>query len=192
MELISSTCVTPRLVPDQIVHYNRSQPFRSITSVGAEQIAEVISILDEKNSWGLNRFLDRKYLDQRREVESKMRARFIERGGAPTLTNPLYFFLGRNKRFEEHPSNIGYALNLSDLDKHSVSFSYGDSMFSFHEENRALMGASYENPLCDQLFMLDELKELFANPLFPTQSPLSVEAHLWTMPLETLVQKIER
>ena len=179
-------------VPDQIVHYNRAVPFRTITALPAEQLPAVISSLDTKSSWGLDRFKDQKYLKQRVEVESKIRLRFIEMGGSPSLMHPIYFFLGRNKRFEEHPLNIGYSLKLEDLNKLTVSFSYGDTMLSFDEENRRLSGASYQNPLCDQIFMLDELNKLFESPLFPAQIPLAVEAHLWTMPLDTLVQKIDR
>lgn len=177
-------------IPNFIVHYNRAIPFRSITSVAEDQLQAVIKSLDENNSWGLNRFSDPSYLKQRLEVENIMREKFIEIGGAPILLRPIYFFLGRNARFEEHPSNIGYAIDLSHLQKKSVSFSYGDTMLSFQKENRKSAGEKYNDPLCDQLFGLDELEKLFENNSFPTHSSLAVEAHLWVPPDEKIVRRL--
>lgn len=179
-------------VPDHIVHYSRGEPFRSITSVPLRQVHSVISSLDETNAWGLNRFSSLNYFKQRLEVENSMRTKFIELGGEPVLTNPIYFFLGRNPRFEENSLNIGYLMDLSGIFKKSISFSYGDTMLSFNEENRNLAGEKYTNPLCNKLFLLDELESLFENKLFPTTSPLSIEAHLWIKPLKETVKKLTR
>ncbi|MBK7892253.1 MAG: hypothetical protein IPJ84_15830 [Bdellovibrionales bacterium] len=121
-----------------------------------------------------------------------MRARFVAMGGAPVLSAPIYFFLGRNKRFEEHPLNIGYAIDLVHLHRNSISFSYGDTMLSFNVENRKVAGEKYQNPLCDRLFMLDELEYLFSNDLSSSQSPLAVEAQLWVSPTNEIVRKLER
>jgi hypothetical protein len=181
-----------RNFPDQIVHYNRAKPFRSITSTPLDQFSSVASLLNETNSWGLNRFKDQTYFQQRLEVEARLHQMFAARGGRPMLRHPIYFFLGRNPHFEEHPLNVGYAIDLSHLDRTQVSFSYGDTMFSMDEENRKVAGKLYENPLCNQLFVLDELEELFASPLFPDESALPIEAHLWIQPIPETVQKLAR
>jgi hypothetical protein len=54
-----------RKVPEQIVHYSRGEPFRTITSVSPDQLDHVISSLDERNAWGLDRFVHTEYLKQR-------------------------------------------------------------------------------------------------------------------------------
>jgi len=179
-----------RQVPDQIVHYSRGEPFRSIMSVPLEELQAVVSNLNESNAWGLNRFKDLKYYNQRREVERSMRAKFIEMGGEPTLSHPIYFFLGRHARFEEHPLNVGYSIELSQLSKKHVSFSYGDTMLSFNDENRKLAGEKYESPLCSELFLIDDLKGVLESKLFPVDSPLAIEAHLWVQPSGEVVRCI--
>ncbi len=167
-----------RKIPNRIVHYNRAEPFRTITSAAAGELEAAIKCLDVRNSWGLNRFSDTSYLEQRFEVEKLMRAKFIDIGGVPILSQPIYFFLGRNERFEEHPLNIGYTIDLVHLHKSSISFSYGDTMLSFNKENRRLASKKYNNPLCDRLFGLDELEDLFEDNIFLSQSALTIEAHL--------------
>ena len=121
-----------------------------------------------------------------------MRLKFIEMGGSPVLLHPIYFFLGCNTRFEEHPLNIGYSIDLSDVQRNTVSFSYGDTMLSFNEENRKFAGEQYLNPLCGRLFMLDELMGLFESTYFLAQSGLAVEAHLWVQPDEKKIKKLYR
>src|SRR6185437_3233209 len=94
--------------PSFLVHYNRGEPFRSLTAVPNEKLTTILCALNETNSWGLNRFSDPDYLIRRKQVEAKIRQEFIMKGGNPILDNPIYFFLGRNNRFEEHPLNQGY------------------------------------------------------------------------------------
>lgn len=103
-------------------NYNRSEPFRSISEVAPDNLQTVLGQLSETNSWGLNRFSDPEYLPQRIWVEQKLREEFIVKGGKPELKYPIYFFLGRNSRFEEHPSNIGYSIKLEDLPSEVVGF----------------------------------------------------------------------
>jgi len=179
-------------VPDYIVHYSRGEPFRSLTSVPADQLYSVISNLNEKIAWGLNRFSDPNYFQQRLEVENKMRVEFLALGGEPVLSHPIYFFLGRNPRFEEASLNIGYMIELSSIDIKSISFSYGDTMLSFNQENRKIAGEQYSSPLCNRLYLKSDLESLFGNKLYPKDSPLSVEAHLWVQPADAVVKKLER
>lgn len=176
--------------PDFIVHYNRGKPFRSITSLDDSALNRVLRSLNEENSWGLARFSNHLYLSQRREIERSLRMRFIENGGRPILENPIYFFLGRNPRFEENTRNIGYALRLGDLDPRTISFSYGDSMFCFHEGNRQQAGESYQNPLCDGFYSLENLPQLLAHQNFPKLNPLHIEGQLWSLPSRELFKKI--
>ncbi|MBX3033557.1 MAG: hypothetical protein KF865_06490 [Bdellovibrionaceae bacterium] len=179
-------------IPDFIVHYSRGEPFRSITSVCPTDLNQVIENLNESNAWGLARFSDRQYLSQRHDIEAKLRKRFIEIGGQPVLRNPIYFFPGRHTRFEEHERNSGYLIYLRDVDPRSISFTYGDSMFSFNEENRRLAGEKYLNPLCEELFSLESLPQLFTNRKFPKADPLHIEAHLWITPDRQTVKNLNQ
>lgn len=64
-------------------------------------------------------------------------------------------------------------------------------MLSFNEENRKLAGEKYNNSLCNQLFMLDELESLFENKLFLAESALAIEAHLWIQPTNEMTYKLK-
>lgn len=183
---------TANHVPDFIVHYSRGEPFRSITSVDHADLSGVIEKLNETNAWSLARFSDQKYLSQRHDAEERMRSRFIEIGGQPVLKNPIYFFLGRHTRFEEHKKNVGYLIYLQDIDPRSISFTYGDSMFCFNVENRRQGGEKYLNPLCEELYTLETLPQLFAHQNFPKIEPLRIEAHLWDTPNQQTVKIIDR
>lgn len=175
-----------------IVHYSRGEPFRSITSVHSDDFDSVLKTLNEDNAWGLTRFSDARYLEQRFAVEERVRGQFIAMGGKPILQNPIYFFLGRNRRFEENHKNLGYMISLQDIDPLTISFSYGDSMFCFDYENKRLAGEKYENILCDKLYLLESLSQLISHPNFPSKEPLNIEAHLWVTPNPLIVKRLER
>ena len=172
------------MVPDYIVHYSRGEPFRTLTSVPEAQWSQTLPTLNEDNAWGLARFKDLTYLSQRLEVEKQMRANFLLKGGKPILLNPIYCFLGRNAKFEESPKNRGYKISLKDISENAISFTYGDSMLSLHEENRRLSGPRYQHELCGQIFSLEELGLLAAD------SGLHMEAQLWVMPAAEVVTAI--
>lgn len=89
-------------VPNFIVHYSRGEPFRSITSLSHHDLDSALKKMTEANAWGLARFSDPQYLSQRYQTEDILKNRFIKIGGKPVLENPIYFFLGRHQRFEEH------------------------------------------------------------------------------------------
>jgi hypothetical protein len=68
-------------IPNILVHYSRSEPFRSISSVPECELSTVIKELNETNSWGRARFSDPEYLVRRRQVEQRIRRAFIAKGG---------------------------------------------------------------------------------------------------------------
>lgn len=173
-------------IPNFIVHYNRGEPFRSISEVSSESLPSVLNQLNESNSWGLNRFSDPEYLPRRLQVEKKIRLEFINKGGKPELEYPIYFFLGNNAQFEKHPSNVGYKINLSDIPHHAVSFTYGDSMFSMCANYRQKLGDEYQRHLCSKVYRVDELDSLFS-AMGGVSEKLHVECQLWVKPLQDFV-----
>lgn len=177
-------------IPDFIVHYNRSEPFRSISEVSQGNLRAVLNQLDENNSWGLNRFADPAYLSQRLKVEQKVRSEFIVKGGVPELEFPIYFFLGNNVRFEEHKKNVGYKIKLGELPTNVVSFTYGDSMFSMCDNYRHKLDDEYQSRLCSQVYRLDELNDLFSATNGMSKS-LHIECQLWIKPAPNLVRRVD-
>lgn len=177
-------------IPTFIVHYSRGTPFRSITGVPSSQRQQVIGKLNETNAWGLNRFSDQLYLQQRFETESHVRNAFMKKGGRPQLMNPIYFFLGRNLHFEEHELNKGYKIDLQKISSDAISFTYGDSMLAFNESNGTRSGIKYQNPLCTNVYSFEELDLIFSSPHFPKEDPLAIEAQLWIEPAIHIVESL--
>ena len=174
-------------IPDFITHYNRSEPFRSMSSLPKEELTGVLQNLNEVTTWGLGRFSDSEYLDRRMTVEEKIRREFIAKGGKPTLNHPIYFFLGRNQKFEENEKNKAYIIRLKDLPKDSVSFTYGDSMFCFNEDYRLIKGGSYLGSLSTHIYTEEELPVIFSRLDYHSESRLHIEAQLWIAPASSIV-----
>jgi hypothetical protein len=118
-----------------LVHYYKRQggPFRSISLLPDEEALEIMRALADDTIFG-ERFKDPEwYLDARRKTEQWTRAAFIDKGGTPRETCPVYMTLGRSSWIEsgsqpDDPYPI--ALPLSIFDEGDVSFTYPDSMVS--------------------------------------------------------------
>lgn len=175
------------LIPNFITHYSRGKPFQSISSLTSLNQNQVIESLDESNAWGLARFQDPDYLPSRARTEKLLRDKFQEIGGNPVLEHPIYFFLGRSHGFEKHQDNRAYIISLSKIPTEMISFTYGDSLLSFEQKYRTLSGEKYKNQLCDQVFRLENLVDLFSHSDFPNTDPLHIEAQLWIQPSENWV-----
>lgn len=166
-------------IPDFITHYSRGKPFQSITSLSPIEREQILATLNETNAWGLNRFKDQEYLSKRLQTEKKIKALFETAGGQPELDHPIYFFLGTNSRFEEHPDNRAYKIFLKDLPENSVSFTYGDSLLAFDDTYRKLSGDLYQNPMCGKVFLKRDLESLFFSADYPGTGALHIEVQLW-------------
>ena len=176
------------IIPNTIYHYSRGLPFLSITNVPDNQRLKVIENLNESNTWGVNRFSDSAYLKQRFETEIQLRKFFIKKGGKPLLKHPIYFFLGRNFKFEEHQANKAYKINLDNICKSTISFTYGDSMIAFNKVHRSNSGLKYQNPLCGKIFTFEDLNQIYTSLNYPNHDPLHIEAQLWIKPEMNIVE----
>ena len=172
------------VIPNFITHYNRAEPFRSLTSLSKTDLAAALKEMNESNSWGLNRFTDPEYLPRRAMVETKIRNQFISIGGSPHLTHPIYFFLGRNESFEENKSNKAYTIQLKDISALHVSFTYGDSMFCFNDDYRMLKGGPYLSELCPHIYRIEDLEKIFSHSDYKSENRLHIEAQVWVNPME--------
>lgn len=179
-------------VPNFITHYSRGKPFQSLSSLGQSNWAEVITTLNETNAWGLSRFRDPDYLPTRIQTEKIIRRKFQEMGGKPILEHPIYFFLGRNLRFEQHSLNRAYIFSLKDIPTDLISFTYGDSLLAFDQKNRSLSGKKYQNSLCENIFRFENIEDLFSHSDFPKVEPLHIEVQLWTQPFREWTSNFDR
>lgn len=174
-------------IPDFITHYFRSEPFLSMSEVLPEKLPTILKELNETNAWGISRFSDPEYLKRRVKVERKIRQEFIEKGGKPVNEHPIYFFLGKNAQFEKNERNKSHLIQLQDLPNDSVSFTYGDSMFSHDHEYRRLKGHGYLSELCNNTYTFKELARIFCHVDYNSEMRLHVEAQLWVTPVASIV-----
>lgn len=126
------------------------------------------------------------------KLEEILRLEFLAKGGLPELTAPIYFFLGRNSGFEEHPRNHGFTIDLQDISSHLVSFIYGDSMLAYFSDYRVRSGVKYQNSLCAKLFTKEELAGLFSHCEYPQDGALHIKCQLWKSPSSSLVKQLPR
>lgn len=83
-----------------------------------------------------SRTYDNWYIQRRFAAESEMRAQFMQKGGTPVLEHPYYFTLGNcDDWFYRKKHSFGsLSFGLSEFDKNTVSFTYGDSVPNFMSE----------------------------------------------------------
>lgn len=86
--------------------------------------------------------------------------------------------------------NKGYKINLDDLESEQVSCTYGDSMLAFIKENRDQSGPQYKNPLCEEVYTLEELGSVYSSIHFPEENQLAIEAQLWAMPSQEIIETL--
>jgi hypothetical protein len=143
-------------LPDQLYHYYEaaSGPFRSLTHLDPEEAERIqASIRAEGSRFASRRAAD--YLVIRRELEEKIRAVFVAKGGLPQRDRPHYLILGACewvKRWyvEGREANIP----LSAFSPLAVSFTYGDSFPAMRFQD----GRPYRG----QVYTLAELPDLVA------------------------------
>ena len=111
-----------------LYHYyeKSSEPFRTITALPLEEAIVALTAwrAAQPNSGGTT---PEWYLNRRYNMEKRVRDKFIEIGGKPIRTAPVYFTLGANKGMEtwyNTPAHI--KIPVDEFDLSAVSFTYGD------------------------------------------------------------------
>lgn len=160
---------------DFLIHYYKrgEQPCRSLSTLPDAQAVAIMRELYVEGSVFWERFKDPEgYLGLRRQVERTLHDAFIEKGGLPKQSYPVYFMLGRPRWVLEAgdaatiASTEELVVPLSLFDEREVSFTYPDSMVS------ALMvvernPAYYEPDYHGQLFTRREIEEIIAKRGLP-------------------------
>jgi hypothetical protein len=144
-------------LPDVLTHYYRDRPFHSLSDLEDEAIAGVLEEIAGRRELEF-RLTREEYLPRRRQIESEMRAQFVELGGRPVRESPHYAILGTFSLYEDDPGwrSVSAPLNAVASD---VTFTFTDSFFVFSERN--LRGVAIPpRPYYGRVYRLDDLDEL--------------------------------
>lgn len=103
-------------------YYEKTRPpFLTITTLPINEAKKILTKLNTGLP-DIDYFLSRRY-----EMEKIVRDRFIEKGGTPVNTAPVYFTLGENKNMETWFDNVAcIKIPVEEFDLNQVSFTYGD------------------------------------------------------------------
>jgi hypothetical protein len=177
---------TSPALPDTLTHYYRREPFRSLSELSDNEVADVLAQLEGYGPLEY-RLTRSEYLPKRRAIESQMRAAFIAKGGRPVRADPHYFILGTFSLYEDDADMQSVAVSLADVSPDVLSFTYTDSFFSYSDHN--LRGVAIPpRPYHEQVFTLTELPALVTEHGLPGERwrtdpdhrfDVYIEAQLW-------------
>ena len=191
-------------IPQSLFYYYETarEPFLSISELEPGRFSALMDDLGIADVVD-NRF-DEKwkrdfYLFFRPYTERKIRERFIQKGGKPTLIAPRYMTLGATTWFLDWYENAAaIEIPLTEIPSTSISFTYPDSMMSLLiAEDRYEPFARFKMPYHGEVFRLEELHGLIADYGLPDESdPRNleygnriIEAQIWDLaPLMPHVQ----
>jgi len=150
--------VVGEALPDVLTHYYRDVPFHTLSDLANEQVARVLEEIADRRLLEF-RLTREEYLPRRREIESQMRARFVELGGGPVRRSPHYAILGTFSLYEDDPEWRSVSAPLNTVAAGVLSFTFTDSFFTFSERN--LHGVVIPpRPYHGRVYLLDDLPEL--------------------------------
>ena len=121
---------------DYLTHYYKPgrQPFQSLSVLPEAEAVRIMQDLYEETVFS-SRFKDPgQYLFDRKQTEQWVRQKFLEKGGCPRETHPVYMVLGSSRWISTHALLEGplgeIRVPLSAFQPGDVSFTYPDSMIS--------------------------------------------------------------
>jgi hypothetical protein len=111
-----------------LYHYYelKQGPFRNLSSLELKEAKNILQRLKKDEEVFASQRAD-DYLIIRRELESKARTVFLEKGGTPRTSYPHYMTLGPCewiKSWYRHGSEI--KIPVEEFDERTISFTYGD------------------------------------------------------------------
>lgn len=175
-----------------LTHYyhKNDQPFQSLSSLSDAAALSIIESLSDRTGGVYHRFINpEKYLQDRRETESWLRAEFMAKGGQPQSLYPHYLTIGRSAWIEagfDEPANF-IQLPIATFHPDRISFTYPDSMVSYWL--RSQCGQVFYRPeYHGRVFTLTEIYQIidrFGIPELEWQTDparkydLFIEAQVW-------------
>ncbi|MEW6469981.1 MAG: hypothetical protein AB1458_13720 [Bacteroidota bacterium] len=179
----------PGLIPDYLTHYYLPdrKPFLSLSDLDEENLERVLSGLKQKAERGeTKRGFATWYVEERKKTELFLRSEFINKGGKPQRQYPIYFVLGKSDcQKNRDPAQAELRINLSDIPKDVISFTYPDSMATMILKN----DPPYRQPYHGRLFTYAEILDVVRKYGFPRDEaartskflyPNYIEVQLWS------------
>ena len=165
-------------------------PFAPLTSLTIEEARRILLKKRAAGKFG-NPDIDG-FLQKRYDRDKHLREVFIEHGGKPQRTVPVYMVLGEHPQWKSaYEDPVVIKIPLKEFDPLTVSFTYGDSFAIF---NPVLFGKEeYWNKICfaDEILAIIErygfppyVEYDFKRGIYPTDKNINhhlkyVEAHVW-------------
>ena len=176
------------MLPELLTHYYRpfSRPLLSLSRLSDSEASHLVEQLSRHEPLPY-RLTRPEYLPERRRIEARMRARWLEKGGRADCGHPHYYVLGEFSLWEEDGSRK-LQLPLRSLPESMLSFTLTDSFFNYRPTNLrgvAIPPRAYHG----ELFTLAELPRELARHRLPTEAwrhdeerrfEVYVEAQLWS------------
>jgi hypothetical protein len=175
-------------IPDFVTHYYLAdrKPFLSISELWGEELEKVLADLRAKNERGESkRWIAPWYVEERKKTEDFLRTEFLKKGGKVERHYPLYFLLGASEGLRNQSEQLEVRLQLKDLPKDMISFTYPDSMATFVLKD----DPSYYKPYNGKVFTYREIIEVVKEHGFPKDElmtcskfryPNCIEMQLWS------------
>jgi hypothetical protein len=173
---------SPTPIPSTLTHYYDATrgPLRSLTALPPDE-GETIQAQLRASGLGFASQRDADYLVIRRELEARIRALFVSRGGLPQRATPHYFIVGTcDWVLSWYAEGRALSLPIIDFDTATVSLTYGDSF--------PAMRYHVPQPWRGQVYTLAELPDLvlrfglpqITNPDGARGPERYIEAQVWS------------
>lgn len=171
-------------MPDFLSHYYEATtgPFRNLSDLPLEEAQRILNAMRRKGgTFAGQRAAD--YLQIRRNLEERIYAQFIAKGGIPQRQRPHYMILGACPWVKSwYQDGQELRIPLAKFDPAVISFTYGDTF--------PAMRYGDGKPYRKQVYTLEELPYLVATYGMPqewnsdgTKGPdRYVEAQIWDDP----------
>lgn len=117
-----------------LYHYydKRSGPFKSLTAIPEEQSIKLLEQIKRERPDSMCAKRDEDYINKRRNCEKIIRKEFIAKGGIVELESPYYLVVEYSPWLSTwYEQGDFLRIPIEELDKRTVSFTYGDSMPTF-------------------------------------------------------------
>lgn len=169
-------------IPTVLTHYYEAArgPFRSLTALPPAE-ADALQAQLRADGQGFASHRTEDYLAIRRELETRIRAMFVARGGSPERATPHYFIVGTCDWVQSwYAEDRALSLPITDFDAATVSLTYGDSFPAMHYH----VSQSWRG----QVYTLNDLPELvhrfglpqITNPDGARGPERYIEAQVWS------------
>lgn len=170
------------MLPDRLYHYYdcKRGAFRNLSDLPPDEAEAVLTEIRRAGHGFASRRAE-DYLTVRRALEAFVRARFIDKGGAPVRARPHYMILGRCEWVKSwYDEGCDLSIPLDCFRPQHVSFTYGDTFPAM----RFADGKPYRR----QVYTLFELPEVIRryglpqdwNPDGARGPDRYIEAQVWS------------